>query len=92
VQAETPHAGFLVLRLRTYPAWRVRVNGEPIAAMPSRQDGLMVVPVPSGRVDLAADWNTTRDVLVGWLVTAAALVSITFLWLRDRRRIRPRVS
>jgi hypothetical protein len=97
LQAETPHAGFLVLRLRTYPAWRVSVNGQTITAMPERQDGLMAVPVPQGRAELAVDWTTTRDVLIGWVISAAALASITLLWirllrLRERRRIRPRLS
>jgi hypothetical protein len=70
----------------------VRINGQTITAMPARHDGLMAVPVPQGRVELAADWTTTRDVLIGWLISAAALASITFLWLLERRRIRPRVS
>jgi hypothetical protein len=91
LQAETPHAGYLVLRLRTYPAWRVRVNGQTITAMPSRQDGLLAVPVPRGRVELAADWTTTHDVLIGRLVSAAALGLIALLWWLDRRRSRVRV-
>ena len=35
IRAITPHAGYLVLRLLSYPAWRVRVNGQlqsPLAA------------------------------------------------------------
>jgi len=92
LQADTPHAGYLVLRLRTYPAWHIRVNGRPIGPMPSREDGLMAVQVPRGRVDLAADWTTTRDVLVGRLVSLAALVLIALLWLLEVRRIRARLS
>ena len=92
LRAETPHPGYLVLRLRTYPAWRVRVNGHTITPMPARKDGLMAVPVPQGRVELTADWTTTRDVLIGRLVSAAALAGITLLWFLERRRIRPRLS
>jgi hypothetical protein len=90
--ADVPHTGYLVLRLRTYPAWRVRMNGHPVAAMPARDDGLTTVPVPQGRVDLAADWTTTRDVLVGRLISLAALALITLRWLLERRRIRARLS
>ena len=53
--AATPHSGSLVLRLRRYPAWRVRVNGIDTHPIPGRQDGLMAVPVPKGNVDLAVD-------------------------------------
>jgi hypothetical protein len=64
----------------------MRVNGQAIGPMPSREDGLMAVPVPRGRADLAADWTATRDVLIGRLVSAAALVMIALLWLLDLRR------
>jgi len=55
--------------------------------MRAREDGLMAVPVPQGRVELKADWNTTRDVLLGRLISIAALALITVLWLLDRRRV-----
>jgi hypothetical protein len=90
--AAIPHSGALVLRLRTYPAWRVRVNGIDTRPFPGRQDGLMVVPVPSGRVDLAVDWTTTPDVLIGRLISGLALVLVTGLWLVEYRRFRPRLS
>jgi hypothetical protein len=92
LQAEIPHAGYLVLRMRTYPAWRLRVNGQTITAMQARPDGLMAVPVPRGRVELAADWTTTRDVLIGRLISAAALALIAWLGWRERRRVGPRLS
>jgi hypothetical protein len=92
LQAETPHAGYLVLRLRSYPAWRLRVNGQRITAVTARQDGLMAIPVPRGRVELAADWTTTPDVLIGRLISVAALAFITWLGVLERRRIRPRLS
>ena len=90
--ADIPQAGYLVLRLRRYPAWRVTVNGRAVGAMPEREDGLMAVPVPQGRVELAADWTTTRDVLLGRLIGIAALASIALLWLLDHRRVRARLS
>ena len=46
--AETPHAGYLILRLRNYPAWQIGMNGdrrlgrEPALCFAShRDDGLM---------------------------------------------------
>ena len=68
IAAVTSRAGYLILRLRSYPAWRVTVNGRLAANLPSRADGLMAVPVPEGSVDLKVDWMTTEDVIVGrWL-------------------------
>ena len=63
IVANTGQAGYLILRLRSYPAWRVMVNGRLIAGLPKRDDGLMAVPVPKGPVDLSVDWTTTPDVV-----------------------------
>jgi hypothetical protein len=90
--AVTPHSGSLVLRLRKYPAWRVSVNGTATNPVSERQDGLIAVPVPKGYVDLAVDWTTTTDVLIGRLISGLALVLLTGLWLVEYRRFRPRLS
>ena len=89
LSAVNPHPGFLILRLRSYPAWRVVVNGSPISDMPKRDDGLMAVPVSQGSLQLAADWTTTRDVVAGRLLSALAALVITALCLLSRRRPRP---
>jgi len=86
-----PHAGYVILRLRTYPAWRITVNGQPTgngqpaAPLVSRDDGLTAVQVQQGRVDLDADWTTTPDVLAGRWITALALLLLTALFLLERR-------
>jgi hypothetical protein len=90
--ATTPHSGSLVLRLRRYPAWRVRVNGIGTDLAPARLDGLMAVPVPKGNVDLSVDWTTTPDVVIGRLISGLALVLITGLWLVEYRWFQPRLS
>jgi len=84
-----PHAGFLILRLRSYPAWQVTLNGSPVSDMPTRDDGLMVIPVPERPVDLSADWSTTPDVLAGRLLSALSVLLLTAVWLMERRRARP---
>jgi hypothetical protein len=85
-------AGFLILRLRSYPAWRIAVNGMPVASMPRRGDGLMAVPVPKGRVDLTVDWTTTPDVIAGRWLSALAVLLLTGLWFLERKLDRPRLS
>jgi hypothetical protein len=92
IHADIPHPGYLILRLRSYPAWDVRLNGRPAPSSLPRQDGLMAVPVPQGSVDLTADWTTTADVVAGRCVSAAALLLVTLLGLLEYRRFRPRLS
>jgi hypothetical protein len=91
LRADVPHAGYLVLRLRRFPAWRVTLNGQTVAAMPSRPDGLMAVRVQRGAVELAADWTRTQDVLAGRLISIVSLVLITVPWFLERRRTRARL-
>ena len=92
IAAVAPHAGFLILRLRSYPAWRVEVNGQPVSDLPRRDDGLMAVPVPQGPVDLTVDWTTTPDVLAGRWLSALAVLLLTALCLLERKFSRPRLS
>ena len=93
LSADIPHAGFLILHLRKYAAWQVRVNGRLIAfgadpllsALPHRDDGLMAVPVSAGHVDLAIDWTTTRDMVIGRWLSALALFALIPLHFLERR-------
>ena len=62
LDADTPHTGFLILHLRSYPAWKVSVNGHDVPSarktypnFARRDDGLMAVPVPQG----AVNWMST---------------------------------
>ena len=92
IRADTGHAGYLILRLRSYPAWRVAVNGRPLDDLPKRNDGLMAVPVPQGPVDLTVDWTTTTDVLAGRWLSALTLLLLTALCLLERKLSQPRLS
>jgi len=89
--ASIPHAGYLVLRLLSYPAWNVRVNGhgmngDRVNTLPTRNDGLIVVPVPQGAVNLSVDWETKPDVVAGRWITALSVPLAMGLWLFERRR------
>ena len=88
----TPRPGFLILRLLSYPAWRVQVNGRPVADLPERDDGLIAVPVPQGQVTVTADWTSTPDVVAGRCLTALALLLLAALALFERKRFAPRIS
>jgi hypothetical protein len=86
----TPHAGYLILRLLSFPAWRITVNGQPAAPSDPRDDGLVAVPVPKGQVDLAVDWTTTRDVILARWLSSAAIFLLLILGLLERKLSSPR--
>jgi hypothetical protein len=75
--------GYLVLRLRSYPAWRVTVNGHPAPLADQRDDGLMVVAVPSGAVEVDVRWAVGADTVAGLWLSAAALVLLALLWFLE---------
>ena len=81
------HAGYLILRLRYYPAWGVKVNGIPVTATAERERGLMAVPVPQGFVRVSVDWTTTGDVLAGSWVSGVALLLLIYMHLFERKRL-----
>jgi hypothetical protein len=92
IAALTPRAGTLILRLRSYPAWQVRVNGQLVSPLPQRDDGLIAVPVPQGSVTVTADWITTPDVLLSRWLTALAVILVTALSVLELRLAPPRLS
>jgi len=70
-------AGFAVLRLMDYPAWRVTVNGDAIKTRPRRDDGLMTIPVASGESQIEVRYGPTPDVWAGRILSLVAAV----LWI-----------
>jgi hypothetical protein len=84
-------AGFLVLRLRSYPAWRIAVNGRVLGQgkLQARQDGLISVPISQGPVEVTVDWTATPDVLFGRWLSGLALVALLALALLERRLAPP---
>ena len=88
VEMTAAHAGFVLLKLRSYPAWRVTLNGRRVTDLQARMDGLISVPVAQGAVDLAVDWTTTPDVLVGRWVSGLGLLGLIGLVVVERRHRR----
>jgi hypothetical protein len=86
VSFESPRSGWAVLKLRRYPTWRVRVNGVEVGAEPERKDGLIVLPVVQGLVDVAVDWKTTRDVVAGRWLTGISVLSLAWGWWLERKK------
>jgi hypothetical protein len=81
LEFDSDHKGFLILRLRRYPAWQIAVNGQSAGTAPAREDGLIVVPIPEGPVRLTVDWQITPDLIIGRWISAIAAVLLLGLWL-----------
>jgi len=89
ITAVSPREGFAILRLRSYPAWRIRLNGRPAGSAGDRADGLIAVPVPQGPVTLTVDWATTGDVVFGRAVSALAMFVLAAVGLFERKHLSP---
>jgi len=89
LHADVAHSGYLILRLRTYPAWRITDNGQPVQPSIARDDGLTVIPVQQGRAEIDVDWTTTPDVRLGRWISLAALLLAAGLALWERRNMHP---
>ena len=80
-----------MLRLRSYPAWRIAVNGRVLGQgkLQARQDGLISVPISQGPFEVTVDWTATPDVLFGRWLSGLALVALLALALLERRLAPP---
>jgi len=74
----------MVLRLRSYPAWRITLNGLLVSGLQARDDGLIAVPVRQGPVRIDVDWTATADVIAGRWVSALALAALVCLAAFER--------
>ncbi len=92
IDANVQQASFLILRLRRYPAWQVRVNGNILQNLPQRADGLLAVPVAQGHDRITVDWTTTPDVRLGQAISFLALLLLTALCVFERMQNRARLS
>jgi hypothetical protein len=85
--AASREAQMLVLNLRAYPAWRVRVNGAEVPARSERADGLIAVTVPKGAVRVEIAWVRTRDAAVGWWISGVSgTLALGMMGMGWRRR------
>ena len=85
LRIDSDHDGFVILRLRRYPAWRITVNDRPVTLSSAREDGLVVVPVTAGPSTIEARWTTTPDVLWGRWISLGAVGVLALLWIVERR-------
>ena len=79
----------MTLRLFNYPAWKVRVNGQPVNTDSTEITGLMVIPVAAGTnmvdVEFTRTWDRTAG---GWISVISGLGLIGFVTMQRRRQPR----
>jgi hypothetical protein len=92
LQAQIPDTGYLVLRLLSFPAWHVRVNGRTVSSLPHRDDGLVVIPVPRGPVQINVDWTTTPDVRLSRWISLLGVLALTAVGVLERKPSSAQVS
>ena len=84
-------ANALVLKLRDYPAWLVRVNGVEVKDRTSRADGLIAFPLAPGHAKIDVAYRLTGDRKLADGVSLVALCGVFGLagtgWQRSRSRI-----
>jgi hypothetical protein len=75
-EAKTDEPVTLALKLLTYPAWQVRVDGKTTASETSPQTGQILVHLDAGTHRVEVEFQRTRDRTVGALVSALFAVGL----------------
>ena len=81
----SPHDSVVVLNLRAFPAWLIRINGDVSAQRIDRADGLLAVPLKAGRSEISISYAMTLDRKLGDGITLLALCAAIALAARRRR-------
>jgi len=84
VKVNTSEAGNLVLRLFNYPAWEVKINGQPVQAETSDVTGQMVIPVKAGTSSVEIRFRRTPDRAIGDALSMASIAVFLALWWETR--------
>lgn len=77
--AKVSRSGQLVLRLFNYPAWRVEVNGQIVAASTRELTGQMLIPFQAGENRVRIRFTRTWDRTLGGVISVATALSLACL-------------
>ncbi|WP_263376244.1 hypothetical protein [Granulicella aggregans] len=81
----SPQDTVVVLNLRAFPAWLIRINGIATTARVDRADGLIAVPLKAGRSDISISYAMTLDRKLGDGITLLALCAAILIAVRGGR-------
>jgi hypothetical protein len=74
----------LTVRLLSYPAWDVVVNGKPTATQKTDDTGLIVIPIAAGVSDVQIHFRRTMDRLVGNIVSLISVAVFVVVWKKTQ--------
>ncbi len=74
----------LVVRLFSYPAWEVVVNGKPIVTQKTEVTGVIVIPIGAGDNDVNIHFRRTTDRVAGNVISVISLAVFVVIWIRTR--------
>ena len=75
----------ITMRLLSYPAWAVVVNGKPTATQKTEVTGLIVIPIAAGDNDVRIHFRRTSDRVAGTVVSLISLAAFVLAWIRTGR-------
>jgi hypothetical protein len=81
----TEAPGQVVLRLFNYPAWKAEVNGHDVLTETQDDTGQMLVPVRAGQNQVRITFVTTKDRILGRIISGLSLVLACGVFLLHRR-------
>ncbi len=81
----SPQSQTLILNLRAYPAWRIRINDALITTRRRRSDGLIALPLAAGPSTIDIAYATTQDIILGRAISLLALLLLLLEIRRNRR-------
>jgi hypothetical protein len=76
----------VTVRLFSYPAWEVVVNGKPPKTQQTEITGLIVIPVAAGENDVNINFRPTIDRLAGNIVSLISLAIFVVTWMKMRMK------
>ena len=79
------HPGKLVLKLFSYPAWKVEVNGHPVPTETRKVTAQVVIPVEAGENQVQIQFARTRDRTIGGYISFLTVILILGVILFERR-------
>jgi hypothetical protein len=75
------------VRLFSYPAWEVAVNGHRTATWKTDITGLLVIPIGAGNNDVQIHFRRTNDRVVGDLVSLISSAVLAAVWFGTSRGV-----
>jgi hypothetical protein len=78
----------LALRLFSYPAWRVEVNGHAVAPTERQGTGQMLIPVEAGMNRVELKFVRTWDRTAGGWISVVTILLLIFWFYRQRSIVR----